>query len=119
MNNVTEPWWPTAILAAVLLGDALISIRPPVFVRDCLNGVKLPSDWWWSLILVKLLAVAGLLVGIVVDGVGLAANVGVVGYFVAASIAHVKARFTGSSFWLNCLGMLTLSLAVLVYTYAW
>lgn len=118
MNTMTEPWWPTAILAAVLLGDALLSIRPPAFIRDCLDGVNLPRDYWWALIVVKLAAVLGLLAGIAVDGVGLAANVGVIAYFSAAAIAHVRAKFVGQAFWVNCLGMLSLSVVVLVYTYS-
>jgi hypothetical protein len=33
---------------------------------------------------------------------------------VSAAAAHIRARFLGQAFWLNCLGMLVLSLAVLV-----
>lgn len=44
-------------------------------------------------------------------GVALAAHVGVVAYFVCAASAHIRARFLGSSFWINCLGMLALSVA--------
>jgi hypothetical protein len=32
----------------------------------------------------------------------------------AAATAHIRARFLTSAFWLNCLGMLVLSVAVLV-----
>ncbi|PYH01820.1 hypothetical protein CVV67_02835 [Arthrobacter stackebrandtii] len=110
-------WWPGAVLAAVLLVDAALSIRPPRFIRDCLDGVRFPRDWWWTLVAIKLLAVAGLLAGIAVPGVGLAANVGVCAYFLAAAYAHIRAHFLRQEFWLNCLGMLALSVAALLVAY--
>ena len=117
MILLPEPWWLTALLAAVLLGDAVMSLRPPRFIRDCLDGVGFPRDWWWALILIKLLAATGLVAGIFVPGIAFAATVGVVAYFVAAAAAHVRARFLGSEFWINCLGMLALALAVLGISY--
>lgn len=111
-------WWPLALLALALAVDAGMSLRPPAFIRDCLDGVRFPRQWWWVLIVVKTLAAAGLLVGIWVPGVAVAANVGVVAYFGCAVVAHLRARFFGSAFWVNCLGMLALSLAVLLVTLA-
>ena len=111
-------WWPPALLAIALLGDAVMSVRPPAFIRDCLDGVRFPRDWWWVLILVKTLAAVGLIVGIWVPGVGFAANIGVIIYFLAAAAAHVRAGFTGQAFWLNCLGMLAFATAVLVLSFA-
>ena len=112
-----DPWWPQAVLALVLLGDALASVRPPAFIRDCLEGVKLPRQWWWVLVVIKLLAVAGLVAGVWIPGVGVAANVGVIVYFLCAAGAHARARFLGRAFLLNYLGMLGLSLGVLVVSY--
>lgn len=112
-----EPWWPVALLAFVVLGDALLSIRPPRFIQGCLDGVKFPRDWWWALILIKVVAAAGLVAGIFIPGVALAANIGVIVYFLAAVVAHLRARFTGSEFWLNCLGMLALSSTVLIISF--
>ncbi|GAA1487490.1 DoxX family protein [Brachybacterium sacelli] len=108
------PWWPLALLALALAVDAALSLRPPAFIRDCLDGVGFPRQWWWVLIVVKTLAVVGLVVGIWLPGVAVAATVGVVAYFGCAVVAHLRARFFGSAFWVNCLGMLALSLAVLV-----
>lgn len=107
----------TIALAVVLLSDALMSIRPPQFIRDCLGGVHFPSDWWWILIVIKLFAAAGLFAGLHYPGVGIAANVGVVAYFVCAAVAHLRARFLGSTFYVNCLGMLGFSAGVAVVSY--
>ena len=107
-------WWLPSLLALVLAFDALISIRPPKFIRDCLGGVKFPREWWWALIVIKLLAAVGLVAGIWIPGVAVSANVGVIAYFLAAATAHIRARFFTSAFWLNCLGMLVLAVAVLL-----
>jgi hypothetical protein len=117
MITLPEPWWLTALLALVLFVDAAMSIRPPKFIRDCLNGVNFPSDWWWILVVIKTLAVAGLLVGIWMPGVAFATNVAVISYFCSAAAAHLRARNTGQAFWVNCLGMLALSIVVLVLSF--
>ena len=117
---ILESWpvWPTAVLAFVVFGDALLSIHPPKFIRKCLLGVNFPEDWWWFLVYIKIVATAGLAVGFWIPGVGIASNVGVVAYFIAACAAHFRARFLKSEFWINCLGMLGLSVASLVLTMA-
>lgn len=117
MHLMPDPWWVPTALAAILFLDAIASIRPPAFIRECLDGVRFPRDWWWVLIVIKLLAVAGLVAGNWIPGVGLAANLGVVAYFVCAAVAHIKARFVGRSFWLNCCGMLLVSLAALTFAF--
>lgn len=117
MISTPHWWWPTALLALALLGDALISIRPPAFIRNCLVGVRFPQDWWWTLVVIKATAAAGLIVGLTLPGVGFAANAGVVVYFGCAAVAHYRARFFGPAFWLNCLGMLGLAIGVLGVSY--
>ncbi|CAM3092028.1 DoxX family protein [Tsukamurella hominis] len=116
---IDTPHWPwlTVALAVVLLGDALMSLRPPAFIRDCLDGVRFPRDWWWTLVVIKLVAVGGLIAGLYYPGVGVAANAGVVAYFVCAAVAHIRAGFLGSTFWVNCLGMLGFSAVVLIVSY--
>lgn len=117
MNLTPDPSWPLAALAAMLLADAALSIRPPEFIRKCLTGVGFPREWWWALVVIKVLAAGGLIVGIYADGIGLAATVGVIAYFLCATWAHVRMRFLGSEFWLNCLGMLASASAVLVVSF--
>ncbi|WP_341267553.1 DoxX family protein [Gordonia malaquae] len=119
MFATPDPVWPVLLLAVVVGGDALMSIRPPAFIRDCYAGVGFPLEWGWALVYIKALATAGLIVGVWHDGVGVAATAGVVAYFVAAFIAHIRAGFVGVTFWINCLGMLALSLGVLVWSFVW
>ena len=119
MTLLPDVWWPTALLALVLLVDAALSIRPPKFIEDCLNNVNFPREWWWILVVIKTLAVVGLIAGIWMPGVAFAANVGVIVYFCSAAAAHLRARNTGQAFWVNCLGMLALSIAVLVLSRYW
>ncbi len=90
----SSPAWPSLLLAAILLGDAALSLKPVPFIEACLSGVKLPKDWWWALIVIKCLD------------------------FCAAAAAHVRAHFLGSAFWINCLGMLAFSIGVPILTLA-
>lgn len=117
MDLAPDPWWPLAALAVVLLADAALSVRPPEFIQKCLTGVGFPRDWWWALVVVKVLAAMGLFVGIYVEGVGIAATIGVIVYFLCAAYAHVRTRFLGSEFWVNCLGMLALASSVLLVSF--
>lgn len=94
------------------LGDAT------KFIEKCLTGVKFPRQWWWALIYIKCVAISGLIVGLAYPGVRVAALAGIVTYFFAAAFAHLKAKFTGTEFWANCLGMLILSIAALIVTLA-
>lgn len=107
-------WWAPALLAIILLGDIALSIRPVPFIRDCLDSVELPRRWWWVLIVVKLLASAGLIAGNWIPGLAFAANIGVIAYFCCAAVAHIRAGATGTAFRVNCLGMLALSTALLI-----
>ncbi|KIP52471.1 DoxX family protein [Leucobacter komagatae] len=118
MTFVPAPWWATALLAVVLIADAALSLRPPRFISSCLSGVGFPRDWWWTLIVIKLLAATGLLAGIWVPGVALAAHVGVIAYFGCAVAAHIRAKFFGVAFWFNCLGMLALAIGTAVLAFA-
>lgn len=110
-------WWLPTILATALFIDAAMSLHPPKFISDCLNGVNFPREWWWTLIVIKMLAVIGLIAGIWMPGVAFSANVGVIVYFCSAVVAHIRAHNTGQAFWLNCLGMLGLSIAIFAFSY--
>jgi hypothetical protein len=117
MTLLPDPIWPVVVLAVIACGDGLLTFRPPKAIADCLDGVGFPRDWWWVIAVVKFLATAGLIAGIWVPGLGLAASAGLVAYFVCAGAAHLRARYIGRDFWLNCLGMFVICLAVLVFCF--
>ena len=90
----------TLFLAVVLLADVAMSIRPMAFIRACLSGVNLPENFWWVLLVIKTLAAAGLiadhwLADAGYAGVGLAATVGVVVYFLCA-VVGILAKLPGN-----------------------
>ncbi|MCV7194396.1 DoxX family protein [Mycolicibacterium brumae] len=117
MFETPDPAWPVMALAAVLAVDALLSVKPVEFIRECLVCVNFPVEWGWALVWIKLVAVAGLLVGLNAPGVGVAATAGVIAYFLAAAAAHIRARALGVTFWVNCLGMLAFAVGVLLISF--
>lgn len=118
MIDVANLGWPSLVLSVLLIADTVMIARPPAFIAECLEGVGFPRSWWWSLIVVKLLAAAGLIAGLWLLGVGLAAGIGVLAYCGCAIAAHLRARSLGSAFWVNCLGFTAVTLAVLLVDYA-
>lgn len=51
-----------------------------------------------QLIAIKLLPVTGLIAGIWIPGIALAANIGVIAYFLIPAVVHIRARFLGQAF---------------------
>ncbi|MCX4445163.1 DoxX family protein [Streptomyces sp. NPDC087866] len=114
LSELPSPVWPVVVLLVIQAGDAAMMLRPPRFIVDCLEGVRLPRDWWWVLTTAKTASVVGLVVGFWVSGVAMTTTAAIVVYFIAAAVAHIRARALNTTFWVNCLGMLVVSLAVLV-----
>lgn len=113
ITTVTTSWLVLA-LAIVLLGDVVLSIKPVAFIGQCLESVEFPRRYWWVFLVIKTLAAAGLILGLWIPNLALAAAVGTVSYFVCATIAHLRASAYGVAF-AGCLGMLLLSILVLVF----
>lgn len=83
-----------AIVAASWVGFsayALLARKP--FVVDNLVKYGVPRSWWTWLGVAKALGAAGLLVGLAVPWIGVAASVGLVLYFAGAVVTIVRARF--------------------------
>jgi hypothetical protein len=105
-----DPTWPLLVLAAIQLADAAACVKPLWFVDACLTDVGFPRRFWWVFTPIKLTAAVGLVVGVWVPEIGLAACLGLVLYFVLAMGAHVRARDFGRNFFVNAIGMFLLSL---------
>ncbi len=107
-----DPWWPVVVLAVVQVVDGLLCVRPVQFVADCFDDVGFPRRLWWIFPVIKLAAAAGLLLGLWVPYLALAADVGLVVFFLLAVGAHVRARDLGRNLFVNATGMLALCVAV-------
>jgi DoxX-like family len=110
---MVEPWWPLAGLASIQLVDAALCRAPVAFVRDCLVDVRFPRRYWPVLTPLKLLAAAGLLLGIWLPPLAMLTSAALVAYFVVAIAMHVRARDFGRNLFVNAAGMLVLCVAVL------
>ncbi|MBI1843543.1 MAG: DoxX family protein [Actinobacteria bacterium] len=82
----------STLLALALMGSAggKLTKQPPVV--KMLSGIGVPSSWLPRLAAVELAGGIGLLVGLAVPAIGIAAAVGVAAYFVGAVITHLRAN---------------------------
>jgi hypothetical protein len=85
-----------AVLTAVMLSfSASLKLRrDPRVVESIHDTVKVPLSWLPWLAGCELAGAAGLLVGLAVAPIGVAAAIGSVAYFVGAIIAHLRVRDT-------------------------
>jgi hypothetical protein len=110
-----KPWWPLAALAAVQVVDAALCWKPVEFVRTCLTNVGYPRRFWPLLTPVKLSAAAGLVIGIWVPWLAALTSMALVGYFVVAIGAHLKARDIGRDLLVNATGMLAICVSAFMF----
>ncbi|MFD0362988.1 DoxX family protein [Nocardia sp. GCM10030253] len=84
------------VLAAVWVGFSAVSLfLHAKWVVEPLTDYGVPRSWWPWLGLAKAVGALGLLVGLFVPAIGVAAAVGLVLYFVGAVITVVRARSYG------------------------
>ncbi|MEU6645723.1 DoxX family protein [Saccharomonospora sp. NPDC046836] len=113
-----EPWWPLALLAFIQLGDGVMCLKPLPFIRQCLEDVALPRQYWKLLSPIKFAAAAGLFIGIWYRPLAVLTCAALVSYFVLAGLSHVRARDLGRNLFLGCTGMLALCTGTLVFVLA-
>ncbi|MEV0697276.1 DoxX family protein [Saccharopolyspora sp. NPDC050389] len=111
-----EPWWPLAVLAVVQFGDAIMCIKPMAFIRQCLEDVGFPEQYWWLLPALKIAATAGLIIGIWFRPLAILTCAALVLYFLIAFASHVRMKDFGRNLFLNCTGMLAACIAALVFS---
>lgn len=84
------------VLAAAWVGfSALSLLRRAEFVVGPLVEYGVPESWWTPLGLVKGAGALGLIAGLWVPVIGLAAAIGIVAYFLGAIVTIVRARAYG------------------------
>ncbi|OBJ84108.1 DoxX family protein [Mycobacterium asiaticum] len=101
--------------AALTAGVALPDLVPAQFVLANSARVGVPRSWLPTLATLKFAGAGGLVVGLLgLHGIGIAAAVGLVLYFVGAVAVHVRARVFDNIAFPG--GYLALSIASLVLT---
>jgi hypothetical protein len=108
-----DPAWPAMVLAAVQLADAGFCAACLGFVVRCLEDVGFPVRYLPLLAAVKVAAAVGLVAGLWVPYLGLAASAGLLVYFVLAIGSHLRKRDIGRNL-MNATALLGFSTAVFV-----
>ncbi len=117
MDTLPDPIWPVVVLAAIQVLDGVLSRRPVAFVAQCLEDVRFPRRWWWTLTPVKFAAAAGLIAGIWIPYLGVVTTVALVAYFAVAIGMHFRARDFGRNLFVNATGMQVICVGTLVWCF--
>lgn len=80
----------TVILTLMLAGSSFLDITRETKLVDSLTGLGVPYEWIPALGAIKLVGIAGLLVGLFVPAIGIAAAIGLILYFAGAVAAHLR-----------------------------
>lgn len=82
----------TLLLTVLLVGSGIAKLARVSAVVASVTGVGWPGERLWVLAAIEFLGAAGLLIGLVVPGIGIAAAVGAVLYFLGAVLSHLRLR---------------------------
>jgi DoxX-like family len=83
----------TVLTAAANTFAATVDVTRPEWLLGTMAKARVPQSWLSSLGALKAAGAIGLLVGIAVPLVGVAASVGLVLFFIGAIITHFRARY--------------------------
>jgi hypothetical protein len=83
----------TVLTAAANTFAATVDFTRPDWLLLNMAKARVPQSWLFSLGALKAAGALGLLVGIAVPPLGVAASVGLVLFFIGALITHVRARY--------------------------
>jgi hypothetical protein len=83
----------TVVTAAANTFAATVDFTRPRWLLANMAKARVPQSWLFSLGALKAAGALGLLVGIGVPPLGLAASVGLVLFFIGAIITHFRARY--------------------------
>jgi uncharacterized membrane protein YphA (DoxX/SURF4 family) len=79
------------VLAVMLVASAVMKFRRHEQVVTTITGLGVPLSWFPLLGAAEVAGAVGLLVGLAVPPVGIAAAIGVIVYFIGAVITHLRA----------------------------
>jgi uncharacterized membrane protein YphA (DoxX/SURF4 family) len=81
----------SVLLALAAIGSAIAKLTKNPKVLENLTKVKVPMSWLPPLAAAEIAGGVGLLVGLAVPAIGIAAAIGLIAYFVGAVVTHIKA----------------------------
>lgn len=82
----------SSLLALAVFGSAVGKLTRQPMVVDMLTGLGVPTSWLPRLATAELAGGTGLLIGLAVTWIGIAAAAGLIVYFVGAVATHVRAH---------------------------
>ena len=82
----------SVLLAAAVLGSAVAKLTKQPTLVESMTAMKVPAAWLPRLAAAEIAGALGLLVGLWLAPLGIAAAVGLVAYFVGAIATHVRAN---------------------------
>jgi len=80
------------VLSLALVGSGFAKLSRQPRIIESLTGLGVPLSWLPLLALAEIAGAIGLIIGLWVPALGIAAGVGVVLYFVGALITHLRAH---------------------------
>ena len=80
------------LLSVALVGSGMAKLAKAPQIIDNLTKLGVPMSWLPPLAACEFAGAAGLLIGLKVHGLAVAAAIGVIGYFVGAVATHVRAN---------------------------
>jgi hypothetical protein len=83
----------TLLLVGMLIFSGMAMYLRASWILSAMSRAGVPESWLPALATLKVAGAAGLLLGLVIPVVGLAAAVGVTLFFVGAIITHIRARW--------------------------
>jgi hypothetical protein len=105
----------TSLAAAANTYAATVDFTRPQWLLGNMAKARVPQSWLFPLGALKAAGALGLLAGIAVAPLGIAASIGLILFFVGALITHVRARYweiaAPVTFLLLALGSLVLRVA--------
>jgi hypothetical protein len=106
----------TVLLIGMLLFSAVAMYMRASWILSAMARAGVPESWLPTLATLKAAGAAGLLLGLTIPVIGLAAAIGVTLYFVGAIITHIRARwgwYAPVPFFLLAVGTLALGVIAL------
>ncbi|MET7656098.1 MULTISPECIES: DoxX family protein [unclassified Streptomyces] len=83
-----------SLLALTLIASGRAKLVRDEKITEGMHKIGVPDSWFPRLSALEIVGALGLIVGIFYRPLGIAASVGIIGYFIGAIITHLRAKDT-------------------------